>query len=255
MKNELRHHGIKGQRWHIRRGPPYPLSSEQKERTVLKKGSKLNSISLEPDSEKYRKRKRWMYTYNADDEWDSKVYKGPFSMYTSWLTNNHNEGENYVYEHQYETVEDLKMPTRKERIDEFIKLYKNDPLQTAMDLYEYQLTAPNLSEKAEQVDLRNLQTPEEYEAAYEILSREMEVGYAFTTTKKYSDIMSQKWDAMTDDNNKDIYNNVRDPIIIFRTEEALKKIGDVRMIDYEEMTKNYDEVRLELSKEGKRPLF
>lgn len=72
----LYHHGIKCQHWGVRRGPPYPIDD-----TVLRKGTRLNSVSFLPDSEFYRKRKSWMYTFNPEDEWDSKVYKGPFSFY------------------------------------------------------------------------------------------------------------------------------------------------------------------------------
>jgi hypothetical protein len=62
-KYELYHHGIKGQKWGVRNGPPYPL-----EKTVLKKGTRLNSVSTYNDSTKYKNRKAWMYTYNPKDK-------------------------------------------------------------------------------------------------------------------------------------------------------------------------------------------
>lgn len=42
-QNELYHHGIKGQRWGIQNGPPYPLNSpmsESKARKCAKKDAK-----------------------------------------------------------------------------------------------------------------------------------------------------------------------------------------------------------------------
>ena len=40
-QNELYHHGIKGQHWGVRNGPPYPLSSEA--RSVIKRTADLNN--------------------------------------------------------------------------------------------------------------------------------------------------------------------------------------------------------------------
>lgn len=38
--NELAHYGIEGQKWGVRRGPPYPI-----EDTTMKKGTRLNSVN------------------------------------------------------------------------------------------------------------------------------------------------------------------------------------------------------------------
>lgn len=47
----LVHHGIKGQHWGIRNGPPYPIEDK-----VLKKGTSLNSVSRIKKSKDYLKR-------------------------------------------------------------------------------------------------------------------------------------------------------------------------------------------------------
>lgn len=42
MANQLYHHGIEGQRWGVRNGPPYPLTTEAREKTkeqAIKEGS------------------------------------------------------------------------------------------------------------------------------------------------------------------------------------------------------------------------
>lgn len=110
--NFIYHHGIMGQKWGVRRGPPYPIEDK-----VLKKGTKLNSVSFYNNSDIYKSNGRWMYTYNPNDEWDSSVYKGPFSVYKI------QQGKKYVYEHEFYVTEDLSMPTKKERIEEFINSY------------------------------------------------------------------------------------------------------------------------------------
>lgn len=241
---ELHHHGVIGQKWGVRNGPPYPIENK-----VLRKGTRLNSISPNNNSSDYKNRKQWMYLYNPNDEWDSKVYKGPFGLYKL------ESGYKQVYEHRYEVIEDLKMPTSKERFDEFVNLYKNHRLIAAFDLFRersFLKTFDTENEDDYKVNVWNLKTTEDYKRAYKILNRAMENFRNFKITELYAEIMSTKWDAMVDDNNQAVYNRTHDPIIIFKTDTALKEIGQARILDMEEILKNYDEVNEELSKYEER---
>ncbi len=243
-KYELYHHGIKGQKWGVRNGPPYPL-----EKTVLKKGTRLNSVSTYNDSTKYKNRKAWMYTYNPKDKWDSKVYKGPFSVYKAESTNK------FIYEHRYELVKDLKMPTKRERFDEFRNVYINDKETTISDLSKMQelLKKMDIENKdVQNLNLNKLESDDDFKNAYTIFNHAMENVNQFKSTKEYAKIMSTKWDAMVDDNNQGVYNRVHDPIIVFRANTALKEIGTARYIDYNEIVKNYTEVEKKLNKLGER---
>ena len=56
MNKVLVHHGIKGQKWGIRNGPPYPIEDK-----VLKKGTRINSIGYGDSAEARRKSNRWSY--------------------------------------------------------------------------------------------------------------------------------------------------------------------------------------------------
>lgn len=230
----LCHHGVKGQRWGVRNGPPYPIEDK-----TLRKGQRLSSVSFYTDSKKYKSNGRMMYTYNPDDEWDSAVYKGPFAYYKM------KTGMNWVYEHQYEVAQDLRMPTSKERLDEFISLYATDKVKVTRDLKNVKAALERSdvdTSKANGVDLGNLQTESDYKAAYEIFNHAMENVSKFASTRKYMNIMSKKYDAMVDDNNQGIYNDVHDPIIIFRADTALKEIGNARILDIDEMVDNYNKV-------------
>ena len=241
---ELHHHGVKGQQWGVRNGPPYPIEDK-----ILRKGTRLNSVSTYNDSTKYKNRKAWMYTYSPKDKWDSKVYKGPFSVYKAESTNK------FIYEHLYEVVKDLKMPTSKERFDEFIKVFQNDKTTTISDLEKLQKNLKRRkigTKKVQNLNLQNLRTKEDYKNAYELFNHAMENVNQFKSTKEYAKIMSTKWDAMVDDNNQGLYNRVHDPIIVFRADTALKEIGKARYIDYNEIAKNYTEVEKKLNKLGER---
>lgn len=250
----LIHHGVKGQKWGVRRGPPYPI-----EDGVLAKGTRVNSVSGDyRDPEAYRKSGRAMYVYNPNDKWDTKVYEGPFSVY---LRNS--RGKAAVARHQYETVKDLKMPTSAQRMQEF-KNIMNDPkfsksARKEMESVRKELVAYNMEGRADywrNANLKDPKTAAEWKAAKEIFDHAMETSYAYKSTKEYMKRMSSKYDAMVDDNNVGKYNKAHDPIIIFRANEALKTVGGMKIseiIKDEEIVKNYREVASELAKEGKRP--
>lgn len=247
INSSLYHHGVKGQKWGIRKGPPYPIEDK-----VLKSGTRINSVSLYNNSEKYRKRNAWMYTYNPDDKHDSSIYKGPFAYYKM------KTGYNWVYEHQFEVVNDLKMPNKKERIDAFVDTFNSNKKTSIKELTRVQntLAAYNVgSEASRKVNLKNLKTKEDYKAAYEVFNHAMENANAFKITKSYSKLMSKNFDAMVDDNNQGIYNDAHDPVIIFRANEALKTIGTARMLDVKEITSNYNSVADEMAKQGKNVLL
>lgn len=240
--NELAHYGIEGQKWGVRRGPPYPI-----EDTTMKKGTRLNSVNTRSEKNAYPK-DRWLYTYNPDDEWDSKVYKGPFSVYLT-----QRDYGRKIYEHEYETIKDLKMPTKKERVDEFVKVFNSDKLDSATELTNTQTLMKQYSigsEASRNVNLFNLKTDDDYKAAYEIFQHAMEESNQYRIATKYSEAMQKKYDAMVDDNNQGVYNSAHDPVVIFNVNKALKEIGDARVVDYMEIGTNFSDVKSELAKKG-----
>ena len=250
----LKHYGVKGQKWGVRRGPPYPI-----EDTILPKGYRLNSVRRSKTSKAFEKgSKRWLYTYAKGDSWDNKVYKGPYAKY---LLDTYARGQKYLYEHQYETVKDLKMPTSKERIDGFVDVFNGNRARTISDLHYVQriMKDENVgSKEAQNLDLKKLlpadrtMTAKELRLAYEVFNHVMEGADYFASSRVYKAFMSDKYDAMVDDNNVNSYNKAHDPIIIFNANEALKRIGSVKIISLKEIEKNYNEVKTELAKSGEK---
>lgn len=55
---------------------------------------------------------------------------------------------------------------------------------------------------------------------------------------------------MVDDNNQKIYNHAHDPVIIFKVNEAVKEIGEARLLPISEIKENFMTVRDEMAKKG-----
>lgn len=250
----LIHHGTKGQRWGVRNGPPYPIENK-----VLAKGTRLNSISSKyVTSDAYKKNGRWMYTYRQDEKWDNKVYKGPFSKYQILM------GARFLREHEFETTEDLRMPNSNERFSEFKQMCE-DPKTKRMVINDIescrkQLVAQNVGNEQERKDYTSfnpekMKTANDYKIAYNIFNHAMEAVHYRESTREYARRISQKYDAMVDDNNVNIYNKAHDPIIIFNADKWLKDVSDPKspkFLTMQEVAKNYIEVRDELEKQGIR---
>ncbi len=229
--------------------------------TILPKGMRLNSVSgTYSNSNQYKNSGRWMYTYRADEEWDNKVYKGPFTAYLVYY-----RGVKFVKEHEFETISDMKMPTRKEREDEFRNML-NDPKwgpttkkeldKTRKYLIKYNIDGDR--QKWSSLNVKKMKTDKDYDTAYEVFGHAMEEMQSFKCTKEYARRMSDKWDATVDDNNVGTYNKTVDPIIIFKADKFLKDVSDPNNPKYvspSEMMKNYKEVESELKKEGKDVLL
>lgn len=254
MKYELYHHGVKGQQWGVRNGPPYPIDDR-----VLKKGTKLNSVSPYLDSDQYKDRGRPIYTYRPDDEWDNKVYKGPFSAYMIQY-----RGARFIKEHQYETVEDLTMPTKKNRVDEFkalpMKQLIKDLKSVQTRLVKFKIGSEKEQREYKNLNLNKLETEDDWKIAYSIFNHAMESVNSYKSTREYMKRMSSKYGAMVDDNNQGVYNNAHDPIIVFNAKKFLKTVGNTRlssdgMLKIEDIIRNLGEVRTELTKEGKQVKF
>ena len=89
---ELYHHGVKGQKWGVRKGPPYPL-------TKVTKGSREDTNEIYDTLDKHQK---WLVAHNAKtfikekevkyliDQTLVKVGNVPVSAFDVW---NHGNGE------------------------------------------------------------------------------------------------------------------------------------------------------------------
>lgn len=157
MEDYICHYGRKNQKWGVRNGPPYPI-----EDTVLKAGTRLNSVANEPITETYKNTGRSIYTYRPDELWDKKVYEGPFADFLI-----SERGAERIRVHEFETVKDMKMPTSKERKDRFKQLLDDDKKgkvakkeleETQHIALEYNMVNPDKREQYEKLNVNDIKT-------------------------------------------------------------------------------------------------
>lgn len=110
----LSHHGIKGQQWGVRHGPPYPIDKDNASVTI-KKGTHFRRLSM------YDERHSSGHAYVNYLKDDIEHYRGFFTARLKAL----NKGAE-VYSIDMEARSDLKAPSKNERIKTFIELYSKD---------------------------------------------------------------------------------------------------------------------------------
>lgn len=116
----LQHHGIKGQEWGVKHGPPYPID-RMHGRTTIKKGHKFKRLSRYDESG-YKDGS----AYVTITKKDSERYKGFFGARLYGLGKAQMKDMD-VYQVTYEAAKNMVSPSRKERIDTVLEMYKKDP--------------------------------------------------------------------------------------------------------------------------------
>lgn len=125
---ELQHHGTKGMRWGIRRyqnkdGSLTPAGRKRYGRVndddiVIKKGTQVGHISTK---RKLKLGDSETYLFDRSNDTDRDIYEGAFAKYQKIVNK-----KSKVYEHKYETTEDLFSPSEERRKKIFKELYDSD---------------------------------------------------------------------------------------------------------------------------------
>lgn len=112
----LMHHGVKGQQWGVRNGPPYPIDKENHP-VYIKAGTKFKRLSVYDESQSAG------HAYVNYLKSDSRRYRGFFGARLKVM----NKGK-AVYSIELEAAKDLMAPSKQERVKTFVEMYKDDPV-------------------------------------------------------------------------------------------------------------------------------
>lgn len=222
----LSHHGIKGQQWGVRHGPPYPI--QKGNGVILRAGTKISRLSIYDES--VSKGKAYVnYNYQDIDH-----YKGFFAARLKALHNNAD-----VYAISFTAKKDLKSPDFDTRLQTFKELYKQDPeiikelaryyrsnhIKFA-PLFIYEKRYKNLSDK----DLEKI--------GYNTFVRSLGDAGRKTSEKYFNALIKKGYDFVMDDmDGQYMLRYGREPSIVFDRESSLNYEGQEK-VGWKEITKN-----------------
>lgn len=266
MKNYIAHYGIK------RRSGRYPWGSgdnphQHDNDIVFKKGSPVGHIST---SKKIKvKENKPFYVYDKEDFWDSKVYENAFAYYKSGY------GRKKTYDHSYEAVNDLVSPGEKERVQLFVSAFKERPelfkaainseqvyLQICKDLghrlapmKEDMLAIGSMNRDFTDEEIATKLYPafnsiELYSTP--VFSDGERLSRAASKDAYYQKVIDAGYNAIIDDNNRKIYNEVESPLIVLNGSKDIKEVGEAVILHKDEVYQGMRTIEAILNEHGKR---
>lgn len=186
-----------------------------------------------------------LFVYDDDDDHDRDVYEGAFSKFVKEkaFRKNVQLGQNYVtaminskvYKHKLVANKDLISPSDKRRVELFIESYRKNEKLYSQTLNEVDKRVQNsniaskIKDKSGKIkDYKNVSDSDLKKYAYTIFNVANEFKEApiqKMNSKYYKTLQKNGYNALIDDNNKKIYNDAHNPLIVLDAKKNLKKIS------------------------------
>ena len=230
MEDKLQHHGVKGQKWGVRRyqNKDGSLTAEGKKRYrdselddgtyILRKGSEVHRVTANPEGEKKGK------AYISFMDADVKGYKHEI---TNWLKKCSDDGE-YVktYDMTMKVTKDLVLPSEIKKAETFVELMADQKVDFA-PMYRLKMTYSDENGKftgrpRKIVDaLMKQGMDNETASAYTLFAMSL---YTSDNNRDefFNALKSKGYNAIED--LEDSYAHRMKPIIVFERENTLKVI-------------------------------
>lgn len=225
---ELKHYGIKGQKWGVRRyqnkdgsltkaGLARYKDEVNSQSRTIKEGTELQTIT----SRKYDPSKT-SRLYTSYTDYDKNMYK---DLMGNFMYNERGYNNTFVVK------KDIKVASDNDVVDAFVKLAKDNPVQVARDMAKaYNAAGPFMTRTAEQYNKKLSQIDNDKKArklAEEFVSTTIMSNKAKVTNENfYGYLVKKGFDAISDTNDRK--EAAQDPLIILNLDKIDMK-GSVKM--------------------------
>lgn len=219
----------------------------------IKKGSIVQHVMSTPTKDLSNRD----YLFVAATEADKKNYGGFFAALTKYRND-----VDKMYKMNMTATHDLVSPSKRERVDTFIEIYKEDPVRVSRQLAEfnkrnyagqYKETVDELAKKYSRMSMYQLRNMGYYTYANSWFDPE-----AGTLRDMRDKLERRGYNAIIDDNDKRSFVQSEAPLIVFN---IMDNLGDIRvteltngemrrnMLDWQNM-KHSEDQEVELSHHG-----
>ena len=230
----IQHHGIKGQQWGVKHGPPYPID-RNKSGTKIKKGTHFQRLSVYDESVSKG------HAYVTYLKKDNRHYKGFFTYHLKM----NNKGKP-VYSIDMTAKKDMFSPSRLERAKTFTQLYNKDKV-FRKELGSYYKDSISyfspLPRKYYQYKFSKLKPNELIEKGYEVFTRSIG-GNEYIRSKYFKALSKKGYDFVNDDLDGGFLKLGKEPAIVFDRTKSLQYNGQKKV--------NLKEANKIFFKEGRR---
>lgn len=180
-----------------------------------------------------------LFVYKESDKHDKDVYEGAFTKYIKYRDNT-----NQIFKQKFENIDDLVSPSAQRRAELFVETYRKNP-----KLYADQLNRIDASAQARKTSGvkyakgldaaigktifdKNTSDIDLKKYGYTLFNMGNEWYDSQTTranNKYYKTLKKAGYNSIIDDNNRGIYNDANEPLIVFNAKRHLKNIGTERL--------------------------